>query len=169
MYKRQLPFPPKSTRFWSEIGDIGSGIGGKYSHRVWQQFWIHRPTSEKREMFTKILGPWASRPMGPGTLGPGCACAGNRRSPASRRKVRCQGSLGRSLSPSRTKTGFAAKYSHLPPAEECAATAFHRRAVDRLSSSRTKTDFASKRRKPQDSVDVWACRLDASEKKQACV
>ena len=62
------------------------GKGGKYSHRVWQQFWIQKPTSEKSEIFTKNLGP-----LGPGTLGPGCACAGNRRSPASRRKVRCQG------------------------------------------------------------------------------
>ena len=78
------------------MGDIGSGIGGKYSHRVWQQFWIQKPTSEKSEIFTKILGPWARGPLGPWTLGPRCACAANRRSPASRRKVRCQGPLGRS-------------------------------------------------------------------------
>ena len=50
------------------MGDIGSGIGGKYSHRVWQQFWIQKPTSEKSEIFTKILGPWAQGPWAQGVL-----------------------------------------------------------------------------------------------------
>ena len=49
------------------MGDIGSGIGGKYSHRVWQQFWIQKPTSEKVKFSRKS---WAPGPVGPWTQGP---------------------------------------------------------------------------------------------------
>ena len=45
------------------MGDIRSGIGGKYSHRVWQQFWIQKPTSQKSENILGPVGPWAPGPV----------------------------------------------------------------------------------------------------------
>ena len=92
------------------MGDIGSGIGGKYSHRVWQQFWIQKPTSEKIEIFTKIFAPWARGPRDPGPRVCLCCKPAKPSQPAKSALPRPPRAVGQSLSPSKTKTGFAGNH-----------------------------------------------------------
>ena len=47
------PSYPKSRRTWPEMGDLGPGIGGKYSYEVWRQFWMQNTTSQKSQILIK--------------------------------------------------------------------------------------------------------------------
>ena len=47
------PFSPQTHRNSAEIGVFGPGIGGNYSHGVWEHFWTPVPTFKKSQFLMK--------------------------------------------------------------------------------------------------------------------